>query len=146
MRVSLWAAVSRYTRRNTVNCVTMSTFHCLRTNLLQLTERAVLTAMRTNDDGGGTLLQFFNMYINRSNKMIFLRFCRNISPSNTHPWLLHCIYFIPIFPININSNRIAEWTILCINFSKTIRKNWNIYFYSFANFKYRYIIISRPNL
>ena len=140
MRVSLWAAVSRYTRRNTVNCVTMSTFHCLRTNLLQLTERAVLTAMRTNDDGGGTLLQFFNMYINRSNKMIFLRFCRNISPSNTHPWLLHCIYFIQTFPINVIGNRIAKWTILCINFSKTI-KNWNIYFYSFANFIYINIII-----
>ena len=111
MRVSLWAAVSRYTRRNTVNCVTMSTFHCLRTNLLQLTERAVLTAMRTNDDGGGTLLQFFNMYINRSNKMIFLRFCRNISPSNTHPWLLHCIYFIQTFPINVIANQNSKMNI-----------------------------------
>ena len=129
MRVSLWAAVSRYTRRNTVNCVTMSTFHCLRTNLLQLTERAVLTAMRTNDDGGGTLLQFFNTYINRSNKMIFLRFCRNISPSNTHPWLLHCIYFIQTFPINVIGNEIAKRTLFCIDFSKTIKKQKCIFLF-----------------
>ena len=129
VRVSLWAAVSRYTRRNTVNCVTMSTFHCLRTNLLQLTERAVLTAMRTNDDGGGTLLQFFNMYINRSNKMIFLRFCRNISPSNTHPWLLHCIYFIQTFPINVISNKNCKMNITLHQYCKTIKKGIDIRFH-----------------